>query len=69
MIDRVVASPRLSQDGSAPGEHTAQGDCQDHSLHQKIARIKLAHSRPTEWAPTTDKDDFAPSTVQRHNTK
>ena len=40
--------------------NTAQGDRQDHSLHQKIARIKLAHSRSTEWAPTTDKDDLRP---------
>ena len=60
MTDRVVAPPRLSQDGIAPGEHTAQGDRQDPSLHQKIGRIMLAHSRPTEWAPTTDKDDLRP---------
>ena len=60
MTNRVVAPPRLSQDGTAPGGHTAQGDRQDHSLHQKIARIKLIHFRPTEWAPTTDKDDLHP---------
>ena len=60
MTNRVVVPPRLSQDGTAPGGHTAQGDRQDHPLHQKIARIKLAHSRPTEWAPTTDKDDLRP---------
>ena len=60
MTDLVVAPPRLNQDGTSPGGHTAQGDRQDHSLHQKIARIKLAHSRPTEWAPTTDKDDLRP---------
>ena len=57
---RVVTPPRLSQDGTTPGEHIAQGDCQDHPLHQKIARIKLIHSRPTEWAPTTDKDELHP---------
>ena len=60
MTDQVVASPRLSQDGTAPGGHAAQGDRRDHSLHQKIARIKLAHSRLTEWAPTTDEDDLRP---------
>ena len=64
MTDWVVAPPRLSQDGIAPGEHTTQGDRQDHSLCQKIARIKLAHSRPTEWAPTTDKDDLRPDNAK-----
>ena len=60
VTDRVVAPPQLSQNGTTLGEHTAQGDRQDPSLHQKIARIKLAHSRPTEWAPTTDKIDLRP---------
>jgi len=60
VTDRVVVLPRLSQDGTALGGHTAQGNRQDHSLCQKIARIKLAHYRPTEWAPTTDKDDLRP---------
>ena len=60
MTDRVVAPPRLSQDGTTPGGHTAQGNRQDHPLRQKIARTKLIHSRPTEWAPTTDKDDLRP---------
>ena len=30
------------------------------SLVQNIARIKPAHSRPTEWAPTTDQDKSHP---------
>ena len=30
------------------------------SLAQNIARIKPAHSRPIEWAPTTDKDESHP---------
>ena len=30
------------------------------SFAQNIAKIKPAHSRPTEWAPTTDKDDSHP---------
>ena len=42
------------------GEHVAREDHQDHPLPQKIARIKPAHSRPTEWAPTTDKDESHP---------
>ena len=29
-------------------------------LPEKIARIKPPHSRPTEWAPTTDKDESHP---------
>ena len=33
---------------------------QDNPLPEKIARIKPAHSRPTEWAPTTDKDESHP---------
>ena len=57
---RVVAPPRLSQDGIAPEERVAQEDRQDHPLPEKIARIKPAHSRPTEWAPTTDKDEAHP---------
>ena len=61
MIDRVAVPLRLSQDGTTPGGHTAQGNRQDHSLRQKIARIKLAHSQPIEWAPTTDKDDLRPN--------
>ena len=63
MADRVVAPPRLSQDGIAPGGHTTQGDRQDHSLDQKIAKIKLIHSRPIEWAPTTDKDELHPNSA------
>ena len=31
---------------------------------QKIARIKPAHSRPTEWAQTTDKDELHPGGVK-----
>ena len=42
------------------GEHVAREDCQDHPLPQKIARIKPVRSRPTEWAPTTDKDESHP---------
>ena len=30
------------------------------SLAQNITRIKPAHSRPTEWAPTTDKNKSHP---------
>ena len=30
------------------------------SLAQNIDKIKPAHSRPTEWAPTTDKDESHP---------
>ena len=30
------------------------------SLAQNIARIKPAHSRPTEWASTTDEDEGLP---------
>ena len=30
------------------------------SLAQNIAKIKSAYSRPTEWAPTTDKDESHP---------
>ena len=29
-------------------------------MPKKIARIKSAHSRLTEWAPTTDKDEAHP---------
>ena len=29
-------------------------------LPEEIARIKRAHSRPTEWAPTTDMDELHP---------
>ena len=64
MTDRVVAPPRLSQDGTALGGHTAQGNRQDHSLCQKIARIKLAHPRPTQWVPMTDKDDLRPDSAK-----
>ena len=60
MTNQAVAPSRLSQDGTVPGEHVAQEDRQDHPLPEKIARIKPAHSRPTEWAPTTDKDESHP---------
>ena len=29
-------------------------------MPKKIVRIEFAHSRPTEWAPTTDKDEPHP---------
>ena len=64
MTIRVIGPPRLSQDGTTPGQLVAHEDRQDHPLPKKIARIKPAHSRPTEWAPTTDKDELHPGGVK-----
>ena len=50
MTNQAVAPSRLSQDGTVPGNTSPE----------KIARIKPAQSRPTEWAPTTDKDEAHP---------
>ena len=37
------------------------GQHRDNPLPKKITKIKLPHSRPTEWAPTTDKDEEHPN--------
>ena len=36
------------------------GQHKDNPLPKKITQIKLAHSRPTKWAPTTDKYEGHP---------
>ena len=50
MANQAVAPSRLSQDRIVPGNTSPE----------KIARIKPTHSRPTKWAPTTDKDESHP---------
>ena len=65
MTTQAVVPSRLSQDGTMSGERVTQEDRQDHPLPQKIARIKPAHSRPTGWAPTTDKDELHPGGAKK----
>ena len=53
----VPPEPRWDSTGGTRRPRGSLGS----SLTQNITRIKPAHSRPTEWAPTTDKDESHPN--------